>query len=700
MAKRFPRKRRTQAPLEVASTFTGFPVALHGLFCTWRAWLPQALLIIGASLWIYWPALHGGLIWDDQWYVLMNPSLHILSGLWKIWYQPGNWVEYYPLHETVLWLQWHLWGDDTLGYHLTNLFLHIANALLVWRLFARLGLGQAWLGGLIFAVHPVQVESVAYIVELKNTLSLLFFLLAMIAWIDYEENQTKNDYQNALGLYFLGMLCKISAAPFAALILLYAWWKRGRIGWHDVKGCLPFLLLALLLTSVSIWAGRAYESSNHDLIGGVPLGGILSHIDAAGLNLAVYFARCFLPVDVLYIYPQWSLHPHNPLQYLPWLVFFAVICVLGRKRKSWGRHVLLGLGFFLLFIFPFLGFNAVSYMDFIWVMDHLLYIPIIGLIGLFVAGLGDLETKLPSWRLLFIGITIIGIMTMAWISHSFAKLFINEETFWRHVLSRNPTVWLARDNLGCNLMEQERYEEATVQERDAISLRPQTWDSYYNLGFALEKLGRTAEGEAAYKSALTLNPENPKIYLNLGELNRRLGNIAQAEALFTKASKIAPDDVSISADLAGIFEQSGRVPQAIALYEQAVKLNPDIAQLQYNLGAALLQTGNVSEAADHLDAALALDPKLPAAAHENLGAALAQLGRLPEAIEQFKAALQLNPSYAAARDNLGLALAQTGQVTEAIEQFRQALQAYPNDEKARQSLNKLQQYEIQQAPAK
>jgi len=136
-----------------------FSPALRNVTATWRAWLPQFLLITGTTFWIYWPALRGGFLWDDGWYITTNSLLHDWAGLWKFWFQPGSWVEYYPIHETVLWLEWQLWGNDTLGYHLTNVILHILNALLVWHLFSKFGIRLAWLGGLIFAVHPVQVDT-------------------------------------------------------------------------------------------------------------------------------------------------------------------------------------------------------------------------------------------------------------------------------------------------------------------------------------------------------------------------------------------------------------------------------------------------------------------------------------------------------------------------------------------------------------
>ncbi len=669
---------------------TAFP-RFEELTANWKSWLPKVLFIAGLTLWIYWPALRGEFIWDDEWYITLNPLLLHADGLWKFWFQPGSWVEYYPVEETVLWLQWQLFGgSDTLGYHLTNLLLHFTSALLVWRLLSRFGLRFAWLGGLIFAIHPVQVDSVAYICELKNTLTLPFFLLAMLAWLDYDESRSKEDYQKALGLYLLAMLCKISAAPFAAIILLYAWWKRGRVDGRDVKDCAPFLVLAGVLAFMTLWTGRYYAEAGHFTQLQTKLDGILPRMDAIGLNATVYFARCFLPVDNMLVYPRWEVRPDELIQYLPWLVLAGIGFVLWKRRQSWGRHVALGLGFFLVMLSPFLGVPVVSYMDFSWVMDHLLYIPIIGLIGLVVAGMEGIDGQMSvRLRPVTIGLTAILIALMAWVSHSFAGLFVSAEVYWTHIVQRNPTAWLAHLNLNSRLLELGRYQEALVEGNEAMHLRPTRADIYYNQGFALEKLGRDAEAEAQYRKSLSLDPEQAKVYLILAEMLQNEKRAADAEALLRDGVKSLPDDAGVSVNLAGILSESGHKPEAIGLYQHVAELHPEMGQVQYNLGVALLQTGDLSGAVEHLQAAVTLEPNMTAA-HKNLGVALAQLGHLPEAITQFQLVVDADPTDWKMRDNLGLALANSGRIMESLYQFQQALQLNPNDTMARTSLTKLQ----------
>jgi len=211
----------------------------------------HALLIVAAGLWVFWPALHGAWLWDDDLLITNNPLIHDPAGLGKIWFAPTtSLIDYLPITVSVEWLEWHLWGMNTFGYHLTSIVLHLTSALLVWRLLTKLGLRLAWLGGLLFAIHPVMVESVAWIAELKNTLSLPPFLLAMCAWIDYDEQGKWTEYVLALGLFLVAMLCKATMVMFPVVILLYAWWKRGRVGVRDLAGNAPFFALSVVLGAI------------------------------------------------------------------------------------------------------------------------------------------------------------------------------------------------------------------------------------------------------------------------------------------------------------------------------------------------------------------------------------------------------------------------------------------------------------------
>jgi len=615
MAQRWNKKRNA---ISKAQTRNEGVLSVDFVLPEWKLVLVHAAIIIAAGLWIYWPALYGDWLWDDTMYISQNPLLNDPARLWKAWFQPGSFIEYYPIEQTVQWAQWQLWRNDTLGYHLTNLCLHLLSAFLVWRLLSKFGLKLAWLGGLIFAIHPMMVESVAWISELKNTLSLPPFLLAICAWIDYEDRGRRADYLWALAFFLVSMLCKIGAAPFPVIILLYAWWKRGRIGWRDLSASAPFFVISVILGLVTAWSGASYMQGQLKNPAVVEIGGVFSRLVLAGQTLSFYFTKCFWPVGPLPVYPQWKIDPSSPVQFLPWLVLAGVTYWLWRRRQSWGRPILLGLGFFILTLGPFLGFTAISYMSFTWVMDHFLYVPIIGLIGIVVAGIEDVDARFAtSIHPFSTGVLTVVMGLLAFESHWYAAAFTGEETLWNYTIEHNPGAWNAQDNLGQILLKVGEPEQAREHLDMAIRLKPELGEPYINLATALVQLGQIPEAMEALRQALKRDPYSPEAHNNLGIL----------------------------------FAQTGRMADAFGEFKWALLRHPLYVDAHNNLGNTLLQAGRTSEAIEQFRVALQIDPN-DAAAHDDLGLALALSGHVPEAMEQFQLALQINPEDAKARDGL------------------------------------------------
>jgi tetratricopeptide (TPR) repeat protein len=583
----------------------------------------QALFIVAAGLSVFWPALHGGWLWDDDRLITGNVQLRNSSGLWSIWFAPGSEWEYYPLEQTVLWIEWQLWHNDTLGYHIVTLVLHLLNALLVWRLLGKLGLRLAWLGGLLFAIHPVQVESAAWAAELKNTLSLLPLLLAMGCYIDYEERRKTSDYLWAMGLFGVALLCKLTVVMFPVVILLYAWWKRSRIGWSDLKVSAPFFALSLavgLMTLLSVAWDRQFT---HLDPGDVPEGGFLARVALAGQEIGFYLSKSFLPVGLLPIYPKWAVDAWSPVDYLPWPILGGAAWWFWTKRESWGRHALLGLGFFVINLVPCPGFIPAPNMGYGWVMDHFLYLPIIGLIGLAVAVLGQAQERLtPAYRPTGAGAVAAVMILLAWESHGYAGLYVDSEALWTYTIGGNPEAWLA----------------------------------YNNLGNALEEKGLKSEAVKQYVAALQINPDYALAHNNLGNILQEAGRIPEAMTQYEEALKFKPDLSSAHNNLGNALRQSGRMAEAIGHYEEALRLDPDYTEAYNDLGIAFAQTGRIPEAIGQFEYALRLDP-YDVEARSNLGAMLVRSGRIAEGIEQLEEALRINPNFVAARNNLANAQA-------------------------------------------
>jgi predicted negative regulator of RcsB-dependent stress response len=543
----------------------------------WVRTLQVVAIVIAVGV-IYLPEINGDWLWDDDVDISGNAIVQSPTGLWAIWFEPGSQLDYYPLKATVQWVQWHFFAMDTMGYHLTNMILHLAGALLVWRLLVKFGLKFAWLGGLLFAVHPVNVESVAWIAELKNTLSLPPFLLAMCAWIEYEKQGRRRDYLLALGLFIVAMLCKTTMVMFPLVILLYAWWKRGRVAWGDLKASAPFFVVSLVLGLVTIYCEIWYSQAQDRPLVVVPMGGLWSRLALTGLSLSFYLRQSLFPWGLSPIYVPWAVDPPTFLQLLLWPLWGVILGGLWIRRSTWGRHVLLGFGFFLLNLAPFLGFMGAPYMEFAWVMDHFLYIPIIGLIGLVVAGLGRLQEFLsPALRPWSIGLVALYIGGMACGSFAYAGIFLGHITMWTYTLQQNPQSWLAHNNLGVALMRENRLAEAEEQYRKANQAKANYPDAENNLGDVLTLTKRYTEAIQHYETALKIQPNYPQARYNFGN------------ALLW----------------------SGKYLEAIAQYRKALELDPHMAPAYNNIGVALIQLKRYSEAREQFEIAAQMDLTFP-----------------------------------------------------------------------------------------
>lgn len=545
------------------ATCPNYPVAQE--LSSLRTTLIRALVIVLAGLLVYWPALDGDWLWDDVLYVTGNPLLHDPNRVWKAWFVPGSFMEYYPLEETVQWIQWKLWGEVTFGYHLTNVLLHLINALLVWRLLGKFGLRWAWLGGLIFVLHPMNVESVAYISELKNTLSLPFFLLALCAYFDFEEHQRPRDYFLALALFLIAMLCKITMMTFPFVILLYAWRKRGLLNRNDFLHAAPFLMISLILGATTLWAGQRFEQLYPSHPAALPSGDFLSRLALIGQVISCYFIHTVWPIQPLPMYPRWNTEPLSLFSFVPWLVWIAAIYALWRARATWGRYALLGLGFFVLMLLPFSGAVIASYMNFTWVMDHFLYIPMIGLIGLTIASLEQIRAWLPPRvRPVLVAMLTVVMFLLATRSQDYAAVWTDRASLWTYTLERNPQAWLAHYNLANDLRSRGRYDEAIDHYRQAIALNPAYDWAHNNLALALGNFpDRLPEAISEFRLALQLRPNSAEAHNNLATALLQL-----------------PD----------------HEPEAISEYQAALQARPDFIEAKYNLSLLLAKTGRVTEA--------------------------------------------------------------------------------------------------------
>jgi len=639
-----------------------------------------AALMLGAALLAYGPALRGGFLWDDDAHVTA-PALRSLHGLWRIWTEVGATQQYYPALHSAFWIEHRLWGDAVVGYHLANVALHAAAATLLVRGLRRIGFAAPVLAGLLFLLHPVCVESVAWISEQKNTLSAVLYLSAALVYLRFDKSRARAPYLIAFGLFALALLTKSVTATLPAALLVVLWWARGRLGWRrDVAPLVPWLLAGAASGIFTAWAeARLIGAEGADFALTAP-----QRVLLAGRALAFYLSKLVWPAHLAFIYPRWSLDPGDARQVLCGagaLAALAGAAALARRH----RGPLAGMLFFAGTLFPALGFLNVYPFLFSFVADHFQYLASLGILVPAAWGLeraaarAGLGAGWRAWLLLALP-AALGVLT--WRQ---CREYRDAEGLYRATLARNPSAWLAHYNLAVSLGSRPgRLEEAIAEYDATLRLKPDHWAARNNLASALLRApGRTADAIAQYEAAVRLRPDFAEAHNNLGvALGRDPGRLQEAIAHLQIALRLRPDYDGAHNNLGALLlRQPGSRAEAIAQFEAAIRLEPSNAEYHYNLANALAGSpGRLPEAVAQYREALRLRPDYMEA-HSNLGAALGHLpGRAAEAVAECEAAVRLAPRSAAAHVNLANALARVpGRTPEALAQYAEAVAANPGD---------------------
>src|ERR1700693_1151151 len=451
-----------------------------------------ALLVVGVTVFAYRPAWNGGFIWDDDDYVTNNRLLIAPDGLRRIWFSLDSPSQYFPLVYTTFRIEHALWGLNPSGYHWVNILLHVANALLVWRLLARLNIPGAWLAGAIFALHPVQVESVAWITERKNVLMGFFFLLTLLAWAAFIDERTKRPwafYGLALVLYGLALSAKSTACTLPAALLLILWLQRKRINWERILQVVPFFLVGLGMGLVTIWWERYHQGTRGALFALGPAERIL----IASRAVWFYLGKLIWPSRLTFIYPRWTISPAHLLDYI-WLLAAVGLCVvIYFARRYVGRGVEVAAAFFVATLSPVLGLIMLYTFRYTFVADHYQYLASIGPIALASAGVVSLAGTFKVGRPLIFGAAVTLVGTLAALTWRQSAMYADLEALWRTTLARNPDCWMAQINLGAVLSQKGEIDEAIAHYRAALQLQPDFTYADFNLGMGLLQKGEIDE---------------------------------------------------------------------------------------------------------------------------------------------------------------------------------------------------------------
>jgi protein O-mannosyl-transferase len=695
-----------------------------------RDWL-WAFLLIALVLISYARVFNAGFIWDDESHLTRNPCVVGPLGLKEIWTSAR--AVYYPLVLTSFWALHKFLGLSPWPYHLLNVLLHAGSAVVLWQILRQLNARGAWLGAALWALHPVMVQSVAWVTELKNTQSGFFYLLSIFCFLKWEEKPRKhseisrikgaeevllNHFPNpsylrfGLSLLFFGLatLSKPSVVMLPLVLALCVWWRTDRIGWRYIGALAPFVLISAL---ASVWT--ILEQKFHaGAIGAEWTQTWPDRLIIAGRAIWFYVAKLAWPHPLIFIYPRWEINSSQLTAYLPLVAALAGLLALWLIRANWSRAAFFAAAYYVVSLFPVLGFFSVYFFRYSFVSDHFQYLASMGPLALVSAAIttvidalpwtscrgnakrriGESATRrgrpfalspflrfVPSNECLIpesvapgegaehqvaaataprkVALLVVCsalLLLVGFLTWRQTAVYQNLVTLYTATLTKNPSCWMAHYNLGIALSDRGDADGAIAHYRQAVELLPSYAEAHYNLGRLLAQKGQLDEAIVHYEKVLEINPADAEAHNNLGATlfaNRR---VDEAIAHYRKALAIQPDYADASCNLASALLSNGDLDGAIACYSACLAVSPNQGEAQYNLASALLRRGRTDEAIAHYQKALALRPE-SADARANLGSAFLAKGRVRDAIAEYRNALRISPENVAAQTNLAWLLA-------------------------------------------
>ena len=655
-----------------------------------------SLVIIAATLPVFWQVTqHDFLNFDDNTYVTENPQVQ--AGLTKkgiIWAFTTTYANFWhPLTWLSYMVDCQLFGLKPGMHHLSNLLLHTANTVLLFLVLTKMT-GALWRSAFVaalFGLHPLHVESVAWISQRKDTLSTLFWLLTMWGYFWYSKRPGVTRYLLVLFLFILGLMAKPMLVTLPFLLLLLDYWplRRFQFAQWDAAGAgaprsssamrlvlekTPFLVVAAGSAVVAFLAQQAGGA-----IGSLDKYPVGLRIANALVSYASYVVKMFWPQNLALPYPHPGVIPiWKAVGAALLLVVASVWAIRGIKRYP---YLAVGWLWYLGTLVPVSGLVQVGSHA---MADRYTYVPLIGLFILVAWAVPDL---LPRWRyrtMMFsvsTGVILIAFMvaTRSQLSH-----WKNSTILFEHALHVTRDNVKAHNNLGTALLEQGKFDEAYTHFLEALRINPNNATLHYNLGLTLSRQGRLDQAITHYSLALQINPNLMQAHRDLGTALMGLGRVNKAAAHFSQALQIQPENVEVRNNLGNLLLSQGRIDAAIAHFAEALRIREDYIAY-YNLGNALLEKGDLDEAIGHFAVSLHMKPD-NAMTHNNMGNALARKGSLDEAVAHYSEALRIRPDDEKVHCNLGLALMRQQQFEKAASHFSEALRIRPDFKKARHNL--------------
>lgn len=623
--------------------------------------------------------------------VVDNPLLRSPHGLYALLFTT-QYEDPQPLTLGLFWIQWHLWQANPLGYHLVSVLSHFLAAWLFWRVLNALpssparAFPGAWLAAAVFAVHPVSVASAASISEQKNTDSIVFYLLALLCYLRFEDGR-RNFYAASLLAFMAALLCKASVVMLPVVLLLTTVWRNGRVTGRDFLRTAPFFLLSLGKGLQTIWVQNRFIAQ--DMIPALDFPG---RIAGAARVVWFYLGKDWWPRHISIVYPQWRIDSHALVTWLPAAALLMVFLLGWRWRASWGRNVLLGFGCFVVTLFPVMGFFNILLLQSSRVRNEWQYLALLPSLALGVCGaVWFAERAVSHFRLPKLAGPASAFALLAFLCLSTSALagyYADDDTFWAYALKMNPEASTVYVSMANNTLAQGRTDQAIALYEKALRLNPADSVGQSDLALALANKGRLDEAASHIQKALSLQPNRPAFHFNYGIILVPQGKLLAAEGEFLIAVKLKPDFSEARNNLVNVLLMQNKFQEALDQALLAVQLDPNAARQYANAASALWSLGKTNQAASCFEAALRVQPDF-LAAFFNYGLMLETAGDLAGAKARFTAAASLAPENAEIHFHLGSVLERTADREGAIREFQETLRLKPDHVEARRHLTAL-----------
>jgi Tfp pilus assembly protein PilF len=624
--------------------------------------LPDLAILLLVVI-VYIPAFQAGFIWDDDAHLTENQFVIGQGGLRSIWTSSA--ATYYPLVLTSFWFEHAIWGLNPFAFHVVNVLMHALCAILLRHVLLNLGLGAAaaWLGAVFWGLHPVQAESAAWVTELKNTQSGLFYLLALLLFLKWR-NHAATDAKGRRVLYVLfflsaalALLSKTSTVMLPVVIALCAWWLDGRWQWRNLKVISPFLLISAVAGGWTIWEQKFHSGA----VGSEWTQRFFERIIIAGYSVWFYAAKLILPYPLMFIYPRWTVSVRDVLAFLPFVAVLFSLLALWWFRNGMIRPLFFVWAYFVVSLFPVLDFFDIYFFRYSFVGDHFQYLASMGPLAFCGAGivwafdrakrmkpqaksektpllLNEGWRAAPGWLLSGAIILILGILTF-----QHATVFHNNETLWRDTIARNSDAWLAHNNLATIFMDRGDSAAAAVELETTLRLQPNDAEGHANLANIFFESGRFEEAAIQFELALQGEPDYARIHDYLGVSLMETGRLEEGVAHMRRAVEIAPANPTAREHLGLGFWRQGKIEEAMAQFKEGVRVDPAGTAPRMRYGTALLALDRYSDAEVQFREILHSSPEFQPA-HKFLGIALSGLHQTDRAMLELEEALRLDPN--------------------------------------------------------